>query len=84
MSKPYKQRKQEGNFKCPVCGATLELLTHVHVNKHGMTKEQFLEKYPEYGSDIYWGTAPNQNSKERLEYYKEYKKNRREAGKREG
>ncbi|OPX83453.1 MAG: hypothetical protein A4E52_01835 [Pelotomaculum sp. PtaB.Bin013] len=43
-----------------------------------------MEKYPEYGSDIYWGTAPNQNSKERLEYYKEYKKNRREAGKREG
>jgi len=83
--KPQKEKKPKGSFKCPVpgCDATLDLLTHVHVTKHGMTKEQFLERYPEYESDYYWGTAPNRNGAERLEYLKEYKKNRREVKKNE-
>jgi len=74
IPKSCKERKQGENFKCPVCGATLELLTHVHVAKHGMTKKQFLERYPEFSGDAYWGTAPIKVNENCTRAYREARK----------
>jgi len=45
------------NVICPECGDAIDIFTIVHVAKHGYTREQFLDKYPEYDSHGYWGTA---------------------------
>jgi len=45
-------------IQCPICGIFLDLLTHVHVESHGMNKKEFLAKYPEFNRYYYWGDAP--------------------------
>jgi len=42
---------------CPECGESLDIFTLVHIAKHGYTRDEFLDKYPEYDSHGYWGTA---------------------------
>lgn len=44
------------SVQCPICKEGLDLFTHVHVAKHGLTKDEFLKLYPQFNSYGYWGT----------------------------
>jgi len=56
MARKKSQKSRFAMFKCPVCGESLQILTRVHVAKHGYeTKEAFLEDYPEFKELGYWG-----------------------------
>ena len=35
-------------MKCPICGKELFGISPSHTKKHGLTTQQFLEKYPEF------------------------------------
>ena len=42
-----KKLKKDGNFVyCPICGEKYEKLTPSHLKTHGLTMEEFKEKYP--------------------------------------
>lgn len=41
-------------IQCPICGELVDLFTIAHVSKHGMTRDEFLDKYPEFDSTAYW------------------------------
>ena len=49
--------------KCNICGEAVELLTKVHMRKHGITKEQYVEQYPEQKDGKYWGDLPHEAQK---------------------
>lgn len=42
---------------CPICNLKLDIFTKVHVEKHGLTKKEFLMKYPYYRERQFWGTV---------------------------
>ncbi len=47
----------EETFPCKECGEQVELLTRVHVRKHGMTQEEYCIKHPEHAYPVYWGDS---------------------------
>jgi hypothetical protein len=56
MARRKRQRTKPLLFKCPVCGTSMQILTRVHIAKHGYeTKEDFLKDYPEFNELGYWG-----------------------------
>jgi len=34
-------------IECKVCGKKFKRITHTHLKKHGMTTEEYREKYPD-------------------------------------
>ncbi len=50
------------NVQCPICGKYVDLFTKVHMAKHGLTREEFVKKYPQYDHNSYWGDIPNDAS----------------------
>lgn len=40
--------------RCGVCGMAVEVITKAHLKKHGLTREQYLVKYPEHAADAFW------------------------------
>lgn len=45
-----------GPVVCPLCQMKLDVFTKVHLAKHGLTKEDFLGRYPEFKAKQFWGT----------------------------
>lgn len=43
------------SIKCPICEDNLDLFTHVHMKKHGLTRRRFLKMYPQYDFAEFWG-----------------------------
>lgn len=37
------------SFICPLCGESLYYVLHVHAERHGMTLEEYVKKYPKAG-----------------------------------
>lgn len=43
--------------RCGVCGMAVEVITKTHLKKHGITREQYLRKFPEHAADAFWPTT---------------------------
>lgn len=54
-------------IRCPECGIALDLFTQAHVEKHGMTKAEFIKKYPQFRTGEFWGDLPYRAIKETRE-----------------
>ena len=45
--------KEEGDnmiYKCPICKERVEIMTTLHLQRHGLTMDEFKEQYPEFFS----------------------------------
>ncbi len=60
-------------FYCKICGEGVDILTRVHVKKHGLTLEEYCLMFPDHCEPKYWGcvTSPATTKK--------FKKLKREA-----
>ncbi len=43
-------------IRCRECGEIVEILTKIHVERHGMTKKEYIDNYPEHKDKCFWGT----------------------------
>ena len=49
-----------------ICGETKYCLTHAHMRKHGITKEEYLKTFPEQAKAKHWGELGERQKKARL------------------
>ena len=47
-------------IRCQLCGEAMYVLTKHHLREaHGITKEEYIRRFPRYADLAYWGTAPS-------------------------
>ena len=69
------RKKTTGKLiKCPICGEFLHIVTHVHAEKHDLTLEKFVEKFPE----LFNNTLSSKQTKDALKLRLEKNKNEKE------
>ena len=63
-------------IECRGCGEVLELLTHVHVAKHGLTQEEYCIDNPDQSYTFCWGDEPGKLADKKFAGFREQSKRR--------
>jgi len=74
---------QEETFPCKECGEYVEVITKVHLEKHGMTQEDYCFKHPDHAYPAYWGDSSygggSYNASQKFTYIRERADNKRKG-----
>ncbi len=56
---------------CGECGQAVEVLTKIHIAKHGLTQQEYLRRYPDHCYLHMWPDLPNFKNQEKYRKWRE-------------
>jgi hypothetical protein len=56
---------------CGECGQAVEVLTKIHIAKHGLTQQEYLRRHPDHCYLHMWPDLPNFKNQEKYRRWRE-------------